>query len=194
MTSKKIDMLEKMRHEEERLKLRQKELAEEIQLDMHRDHLLEQSGTIIKLKTQLDLYRNKIIEEEIAPNNYKLLIMDKHQEYDKLINFWNQPENRPDYDDKVREIIQMKRDELGKFNQNLLHINQPTSRVLITATEYFDNISKCSEETIEMAKLNSRKCPSRLVDGNFPGKNAHDILPILTTILGILDKHQSRIY
>ena len=58
--------------DEEQLKLRQKELAEEIELDIHRQNLLEQSGTINKLKTQLDLFRNKIMEEEIAPNNYKL--------------------------------------------------------------------------------------------------------------------------
>ena len=81
MSSKKLDLLEKLKRDEERLKLRQKELAEEIELDIYRQKLLEQSGTIIKLKTQIDLFKNKIMEEEIAPNNYKLLIYNKLVEY-----------------------------------------------------------------------------------------------------------------
>jgi len=38
---------------------------------------------------------------------------------------------------------------------NLRTNNQKVYQVLITATEYFDNISKCSEETIEMDKSNT---------------------------------------
>ena len=32
------------------------------------------------------------------------------------------------------------------------------------------------------------------INGNLPGKDSRDIIPILTTILGILDKHHSQIY
>ena len=202
MTSKKIDLLEQLKRDEQQLKLRQKELMEEIELDIHRQKLLEQSGTIIKLKTQLDILRNKIAEEKIAPNNYRLVLFNKQIEYRELCQYWQQPNNRNDYEISGRKIIEEKRQKLAAF-QKEVEVNErrgtPDSFINkkeITSKEYFDNLSKCSDKTIEMV-MKAQNIPKNIninmVNGNFPGKTARDMLPILTTILGILDKQQKSI-
>jgi hypothetical protein len=202
MTSKKIDLLEQMKRDEEQLKLRQKELAEEIELDIHRQNLLEQSGTINKLKTQLDLFRNKIMEEEIAPNNYKLLVFNKQREYSELI--------------KSGQICHLSEEEIiNKFDNveqcgqyflkkvtppavlglvlELQKLKEPHKRIKITSREYFDNISKCNDKTIEEIKNGVDESNKFMVTGNFTGSTKYDMVPILTTILGVLDKQQQSI-
>jgi hypothetical protein len=193
MTSKKLDLLEQLKRDEERLKLRQKELAEEIELDIHRQNLLEQSGTIIKLKTQLDLFKNKIMEEEIAPNNYELLICNKVNELGT--------------ERMGRRLLQEFRHGLG----------EKTLRDKITIKEYFDNITCCSDKTIEdinnLQEIRNQSGPrvrgplglhqyydsidpikaKKLISDYFPGRSAYEMLPILTTIMGVLDKQQKSI-
>jgi len=217
MTSKKIDLLEQMKRDEEQLKLRQKELAEEIELDIHRQNLLEQSGTINKLKTQLELFRNKIMEEEIAPNNYKLLVVNKQREYDELINSgnrWNHlseeeminkfdnVEQCGQYFLKIKQDIELKKGELQKLESNISQLKEPHNRIKITSMEYFDNISKCNDKTIKnmdiAMKLTNANgdvygVDKELISGNFTGSTKYDMLPILTTILGVLDKQQQSI-
>ena len=212
MTSKKIDLLEQMKRDEEQLKLRQKELAEEIELDIHRQNLLEQSGTINKLKTQLDLFRNKIMEEEIAPNNYKLLVFNKQREYSELIksgqkwdhlseeeiiNKFDNVEQCGQYFLKIKQDIELKKVELQKLESNISQLKEPHTRIKITSKEYFDNISKCNDKTIEEIKNGVVVCPARnnkfMATGNFTGSTKYDMLPILTTILGVLDKQQQSI-
>ena len=194
MTSKKLDLLEKLKRDEQRLKLRQKELAEEIELDIYRQKLLEQSGTIIKLKTQIDLFKNKIMEEEIAPNNYGLLIHNKLVEYNE-----KKMKNNMDTDSCFQELRKMQKAMYPGSNQD-----PKFKRDKITIKEYFDNIAFCSDKTledlnklIEIGKYCGRRLnhnnAKELVSGNFPGISGYHMLPILTTILGVLDKQAKSI-
>ena len=99
-------------------------------------------------------------------------------------------------------MISVKHLRYNLFNTRLKpHLEQYISENDKTK-EYFDNISKCNDKTIKnmdiaMKLTNANGAvygvDKELISGNFTGSTKYDMLPILTTILGVLDKQQQSI-
>ena len=165
MASHLIDKLEALKEDENKLKEQQRVLMEEIELEMEKKRRLELDGTIIKLRTQVDEI-SKNIEGEIMPDNRMLVLrFGKHN-----------------YSQEERKEIQ--RNGTG------------SERQLLTLEKFKDNLSKVSEEKKELLK-NQR--------GNAYNQNSltmtipteikiyDDIIPIFTTMIGIMKKQELEI-
>jgi hypothetical protein len=160
MTSYLIDKLEALKEDENKLKEQQRVLMEEIELEMEKKRRLELDGTIIKLRAQVDEIA-KNIEGEIMPDNRMLVLRFGKHNY-------------------------------SQEEQNEIQRNNPGSeRQSLTLEKFKDNLSKVSEEKKELLK-NQR--------GNAYNQNSltmtipteikiyDDIIPIFTTMIGIMKK------
>ena len=129
--------------QEEKNKLEQKVLLEEIELEIEKKRLLEMDGTIIKLRTQVDEFA-KNIEGKIMPNNI----------------------------DVVPGCYRYQNEQF------------------ITLDVFTDNLKNLSEEELRRANAGKKK---RLVTIPPEIKIYNDIIPLFTTMIGIMDKQQSQI-
>ena len=168
MASYLIDKLEALKEDENKLKEQQRILMEEIELEIEQKRRLELDGTIIKLRTQVDEIR-KNIEGEIMPDN-RLLVLSYGKHNYTL--------------EEQREI------QHQQYNNS--------NRVVMTTLEKFkDNLSKISPEQKKQA-TNSRHASSnkknRLAT-TIPQeiKIYDDIIPIFTTMIGIMKKQEFEI-
>ena len=147
MASYKIDKLQKLVEEENKIKEQKRILMEEIDLEIEKNRRLELESTITKLRTQVgELSKN--IEGEIMPNNI---------------------EKNPNRD------------------RSIMHY-----RIPITLSEFLKNISHLSEQELKQQQTNGNP-EKRLFNIPIEIKIYHDMIPILTTIMGILDKQQKEI-
>ena len=165
MTSYLIDKLEALKEDENKLKEQQRVLQEEIELDIEKKRRLELDGTIIKLRTQVgELAKN--IEGEIMPDNRMLTL-----HYGKQNNHERQQRR--------------KRTEVIESNPQLL-----------TLEKFKDNLSKMSKELMEL--VNTQRGNTKLkqqVKGfiHHQIKIYDDIIPIFTTMIGIMKKQEFEI-
>jgi len=167
MASYLIDKLEELKSDENKLKEQQRILNEEIELEIEKKRRLELDGTIIKLRTQVsEIAKN--IEGEIMPDNrYLVLRFGKHN--------YTQEEQR----------------EIQQLNYN--NRNPPE---MTTLEKFKDNLSKVSQEQRERLKVqgtqydNGRKLVMEIPQEI---KIYDDIIPIFSTMIGIMKKQEFEI-
>lgn len=209
MTSTMIDLLEKLKRQEGVIKQRQLQLSEEIEFELEKKRRLEKAGSVIKLRTQLDELM-KIVEIPNVPNNYKVILHDKQVAYQNDLNNWHE-------NNKIGKVDKEREDALGVVVINLKRLNEEeairlenlkreqaigcfaNSKIIkdnITFKEYFDNLSEISPYTINSIKSRNGlgQAPLKnLVNTDFKEKIYYDILPLFTTIIGIVEKQQIEI-
>jgi hypothetical protein len=163
MASYLIDKLEALKEDENKLKEQQRVLMEEIELKMEKKRRLELDGTIIKLRTQVDEIR-KNIEGEIMPDN-RLLVLR-----------FGKQKNEP-YERKQRLIREA---ELKRHPQ------------LLTLEKFKDNLSKVTERQKEIvySRLGGDVTERKQVFIPHQIKIYDDIIPIFTTMIGIMKKQE----
>lgn len=205
MTSTMIDLLEKLKRQEGVIKQQQLQLSEEIEFELEKKRRLEKAGSVIKLRTQLDELM-KIVEIPNVPNNYKVILHDKQVAYQNDLNNWHE-------NNKIGKVDKEREDALGVVVINLKRLNEEeairlenlkrehrgrehTIKDNITFKEYFDNLSEISPYTINSIKSRNGlgQAPLKnLVNTDFKEKIYYDILPLFTTIIGIVEKQQIEI-
>ena len=214
MTTTMIGLLEKLKRQEENIKQQQFQLTNEIEFELEKKRRLEKDGSVIKLRTQVDELM-KIIETPSVPNNYKVILHDKQIAYQNDLNEWHE-------NNKIGKVDIQRQDALGVIAMDLRRLNeeekfrieklkreQPGAGKLeevkdyITFKEYMDNLYKISPYTINSIK--DRKCSrnyhddhsdlltKNLVNPDMKEKVYYDILPLFTTIIGIMEKQQVEI-
>jgi rRNA maturation endonuclease Nob1 len=221
MTSQKIDILEKLKQEEIILKNKQLVLSQEIELELEKNRRLEKDGSIIKLRTQLDELL-KIIDTPVIQNNYKAVLYDKETTYQNNLNEWHKNNQIGKTDDKkqnelgnmVNELNILREKESIRLQQlsikQNVKINSPNPNSIndikdfISIKDYMKNLSKINPSTIDQitnAGVNSKikQCLGERgifksqVSADFKEKVYYDILPLFTTIIGIMEKQQEKI-
>ena len=172
MASYLIDKLEELKEDENKLKEQQRVLIEEIELDIEKKRRLELDGTIIKLRAQVgELTKN--IEGEIMPDNISLVLSYGKHNYTQ---------------EEQGEISQ----QYNRRNNNSLGI---------TLEKFKNNLSKMDEWMNNGTPMHQRL--------QLLGKNIHwktnpleipreikiydDIIPIFTTMIGIMKKQEFEI-
>ena len=200
-----IDLLEKLKRQEEVIKQQQLQLSEEIELELEKKRRLEKAGSVIKLRTQLDEMM-KIVETPNVPNNYKVILHDKQIAYQNDLNNWHE-------NNKIGKVDKEREDALGVVVMNLRRLNeaeafrieklkreqsQPGQPLIavrdnITFKEYMNNLSKISPYTINSILSRGRDPLKNLVNTDLKEKVYYDILPLFTTIIGIVEKQQIEI-
>lgn len=208
MASTMIDLLEKLKRQEEVIKQQQLQLSEEIELELEKKRRLEKAGSVIKLRTQLDELM-KIIETPNVPNNYKVILHDKQIAYQNDLNNWHE-------NNKIGKVDKERQDALGVVVMNLRRLNEAeafrieklkreqgivgttfsrdTIKDNITIKEYMNNLSEISPYTINsIMSWNGRNPLKNLVNTDLKEKVYYDILPLFTTIIGIVEKQQLEI-
>ena len=176
MTSYLIDKLEALKEDENKLKEQQRVLQEEIELDIEKKRRLELDGTIIKLRTQVgELAKN--IEGKIMPDNRMLVLrFGKH-------NYTHEEQQEIQQRDSWNESVE-----------------------LLTLEKFKDNLNKVRMERVILAQEISRlKGTKKDRRGNRIAKNMKgtvipheikiydDIMPIFTTMIGIMKKQEFEI-
>jgi hypothetical protein len=208
MASTMIDLLEKLKRQEEVIKQQQLQLSEEIELELEKKRRLEKAGSVIKLRTQLDELM-KIIETPNVPNNYKVILHDKQIAYQNDLNNWHE-------NNKIGKVDKERQDALGVVVMNLRRLNEAeafrieklkreqgivgttfsrdTIKDNITIKEYMNNLSEISPYTINsIMSWDGRNPLKNLVNTDLKEKVYYDILPLFTTIIGIVEKQQLEI-
>jgi hypothetical protein len=165
MTSYLIDQLEALKENEKKLKEQQRVLQEEIEFEIEKKRRLELDGTIIKLRAQVGEI-SKNIEGEIMPDNRLLAL-----HYGKQNNYERQQLRKREYDIE-------------------------SNPQLLTLEKFKDNLSKVSKELMEF--VNTQRGNTKLkqqVKGCIPHqiKIYVDIIPIFTTMIGIMKKQEFEI-
>ena len=164
MTSYLIYKLEALKEDENKLKEQQRILQEEIELEIEKKRRLELDGTITKLRTRVDEIR-KNIEGEIMPDNRMLVLSYGKHNYTH---------------EEQREIQ----------NQRRLRLDEKPQ--LLTLEKFKDNLSKVTKEQKEL--LNNPRGPGdykqNQLEMTIPPeiKIYDDIIPIFTTMIGIMKK------
>jgi len=208
MASTMIDLLEKLKRQEEVIKQQQLQLSEEIELELEKKRRLEKAGSVIKLRTQLDELM-KIVETPNVPNNYKVILHDKQIAYQNDLNNWHE-------NNKIGKVDKERQDALGVVVMNLRRLNEAeafrieklkreqgivgttfsrdTIKDNITIKEYMNNLSEISPYTINsIMSWDGRNPLKNLVNTDLKEKVYYDILPLFTTIIGIVEKQQLEI-
>ena len=205
MTSTMIDLLEKLKRQEGVIKQQQLQLSEEIEFELEKKRRLEKAGSVIKLRTQLDELM-KIVEIPNVPNNYKVILHDKQVAYQNDLNNWHE-------NNKIGKVDKERQDALGVVVMNLRRLNEEEAfrieklkreqsrpgqaliavRDNITFKEYMNNLSKISPYTINSILSRGRDPLKNLVNSDRKEKVYYDILPLFTTIIGIIEKQQLEI-
>lgn len=202
-----IDLLEKLKRQEEVIKQQQLQLSEEIELELEKKRRLEKAGSVIKLRTQLDELM-KIVETPNVPNNYRVILHDKQVAYQNDLNNWHE-------NNKIGKVDKERQDALGVVIMNLSSLkeeeafrieklkreqSQPgqrppdTIKDNITIKKYMNNLSEISPYTINsIMSLKGRDPLKNLVNTDLKEKVYYDILPLFTTIIGIVEKQQIEI-
>ena len=171
MASYLIDKLEELKEDENKLKEQQRVLMEEIELDIEKKRRLELDGTIIKLRAQVgELTKN--IEGEIMPDNISLVLSYGKHNYTQ---------------EEQREISQRQ--------------NRRNNSLGITLEKFKNNLSKMDEwmnngtpmhQRLQLLGQNIQRSPNPL---EIPReiKIYDDIIPIFTTMIGIMKKQEFEI-
>ena len=189
MTSYLIDKLEELKENEKVLKEQQRVLMEEIELDIEKKRRLELDGTIIKLRTQVDEIA-KNIEGEIMPNNYTLLREQKTIDYQKACDNFSKDVKQGLIDDdeekKQRQYLTERQQELFKENSHL----QDTK---ITLDQFKDNLSKVTKEIRDKCYVKNNRQSKNYIEIPREIKIYDDIIPIFSTMIGIMKKQECQI-
>jgi hypothetical protein len=196
MTSFLLSKLETLMAQEEKNKQEQKNILEEIELEMEIKKRLEMNGTITKLRTQVDEFA-KNIEGEIMPNNIAIVESSIEKTFQKEcsdLNILHGKISDEEYKKRLT-ILQTKhydiRQQINRSNNRRLSEDEK----YITLKEFIDNLNKVDDKTKEFFRIasNNGRYRKNMVEIKPEIKIYHDIIPIFTTMIGLMKKQQNQI-
>jgi len=190
MTSYLFDKLNILKADGEKIKEEQRMVQEKIALEIEKQRRLELDSTIVKLQTQLGEFSTNI-DGEIMPNNHKLVC----NQYDK------------DYRDHCFNV--RLRQPSGKLEQNTekhlrnLKAKVEKARLLetgdsypppkITLKTFLENVNELDDDMKKRIENGDSSTQKKLITIPHEIKIYNDILPIFTTLIGILKKQEDEI-
>ena len=222
MTSYLIDKLEALKEDENKLKEQQRILHEEIELEIEKKRRLELDGTIIKLRTQVDEF-GKNIEGKIMRDNFPLLREQETTDYQKACDKFNNDVNQGLIDDdeakKQRQcLVDRKQKEDAKYSEwrqclvdrkqkedakyrewrktNPLGYSSGEMKMndeKITLEKFKDNLSKVTKEIKDKCHISGSRLGKSYIELPQEIKIYDDIIPIFTTMIGIMKKQEYEI-
>ena len=196
MASYLIDKLEALKEDENKLKEQQRILMEEIELEIEQKRRLELDGTIIKLRTQVgEIAKN--IEGEIMPDNFILLTHQETIDYEKVWEKFRKDVNQGLIDDEEqferRKCIGERKQKWDKKYSEWMRDGNNTK---ITLENFKYNLSKVAKKIKDRCYV-SKSAGGRLRKSyiELPPeiKIYDDIIPIFTTMIGIMKKQEFEI-
>ena len=202
MTSYLIDKLEALKKDENKLKEQQRILHEEIELEIEKKRRLELDGTIIKLRTQVDEF-GKNVEGKIMRDNFPLLREQETTDYQKACDKFNKEYQQGLISDE--EVLKQKkylrdrkqkedakyrewRDSSGEMN-----VNNVNNVEKITLEKFKDNLSKVNKEIKDKCHIRGSRLGKSYIELPQEIKIYDDIIPIFTTMIGIMKKQEFEI-
>tara|TARA_B110000967_G_C18876657_1_gene558696 strand:+ start:1095 stop:1682 length:588 start_codon:yes stop_codon:yes gene_type:complete len=179
------ELLEKIRDEEEEFRNRKIQLEKDIELGEIQQKIMEQSGTIVKLKTQI-LKLSENIEGKLLPNNYEVVATQYNKDYSEYCNMVRiqHPGGAPANITKKVLELRAKMDNAQKESPNKCNSNN----IKISLKEFVNNINELDKDT---KNLFQRKV--KLVTIPPQIKIYDDIIPIFDTIFSVLKKQQEQL-
>lgn len=209
MASYLIDKLEALKENENKLKEEQRVLIEEIELEIEKKRRLELDGTIIKLRAQVDEIA-KNIEGEIMRDNFPLLreqeTTDYQKDSEKLRRDVNQGLIDDDETKKQKQQIEERRQradrEYIQWRNRIVTPRQPrivtpnavgVSEGKITLEKFKDNLSKVTKEIKDKCHMRGNRLGKSYIEIPPEIKIYDDIIPIFTTMIGIIKKQEFEI-
>jgi len=201
MTSYLIDKLEALKENENKLKEQQRILQEEIELEIEKKRRLELDGTIIKLRTQVgEIAKN--IEGKIMRDNFPLLREQETTDYQKACDNFSKGVKEGSIDDdeakKKRQQIKERRQnadrEYRQWRGQFLPCNAVgVSAGKITLEKFKDNLSKVTKEIKDRCHIRGNRLGKSYIEIPKEIKIYDDIIPIFSTIIGIMKKQEFEI-
>ena len=200
MTSYLIDKLEALKEDENKLKEQQRVLMEEIELEIEKKRRLELDGTITKLRTQVDEI-GKNIEGKIMRDNFPLLREQETTDYQKACEKFSKDVTQGLIDDdeakKQRQyLVDRKQKEDSKYREWRGSNCSSDSRVQdekITLEKFKDNLSKVRREIKDKCHMRGNRLGKSYIELPQEIKIYDDIIPIFTTMIGIMKKQEFEI-
>ena len=197
MTSYLFDKLNILKANEEKIKEEQRMVQEKIALEIEKQRRLELDGTIIKLQTQLEEF-SKNIEGEIMPNNHKLVCNQYDKDYrDHCFNIrLRQPSGKLEQNTEkhlrnLKAKAEKARNEMHTISSS--HIAMATgSPPKITLKTFLENVNELDNDMKKKIATDS-STQKKLITIPHEIKIYNDILPIFTTLIGILKKQEDEI-
>jgi hypothetical protein len=198
MASYLIDKLEALKEDENKLKEEQRVLMEEIELEIEKKRRLELDGTITKLRTQVDEI-GKNIEGKIMRDNFPLRrqqeTIDFQKDAENLQKKWKEGLiDEQDYKIKNYNLIDRKQKEDAKYagwRNQFRNGSEVDSK--ITLEKFKDNLSKVTKETKDPYYIRSNRLGKSYVEIPREIKIYDDIIPIFSTMIGIMKKQEFEI-
>ena len=198
MASYLIDKLEALKKDENKLKEQQRILHEEIELEIEKKRRLELDGTITKLRTQVDEI-GKNIEGKIMRDNFLLLREQETTDYQKACDKFSNDVNQGLIDDdeakKQRQcLVDRKQKEDAKYSEwrnssGEMKMNDEK----ITLEKFKDNLSKVTKEIKDKCHMRGNRLGKSYVEIPQEIKIYDNIIPIFTTMIGIMKKQEFEI-
>ena len=202
MTSYLIDKLEALKEKENKIKEEQSVLMEEIELEIEKKSRLELDGTIIKLRTQVDEI-GKNIEGVIMRDNYPLLREQETYDYQKACEKFSKDVNQGLIDDdeakKQRQyLVERKQKEDTKYQEwrNEDRSCPPGNEIdltKITLDKFKNNLSKVNKEIRDRCHIRGNRLGKSYTEVPHEIKIYDDIIPIFSTMIGIMKKQEYEI-
>jgi len=200
MTSYLIDKLKALKKDENKLKEQQRILHEEIELEIEKKRRLELDGTITKLRTQVDEI-GKNIKGKIMRDNFLLLREQETTDYQKACEKFNKeyqqglisdeelgPQKKYLRDRKQKEDA--KYSEWSNYSRGEMKTNDPPK---ITLEKFKDNLSKVRQEIKDKCHIRHNRLGKSYIELPQEIKIYDDIIPIFTTMIGIMKKQEFEI-
>ena len=195
MASYLIDKLEALKEDENKLKEQQRILMEEIELEIEQKRRLELDGTIIKLRTQVgEIAKN--IEGEIMPDNFILLTHQETIDYEKVCEKFRKDVNQGLIDDEEqferRKCIGERKQKWDKKYSEWMRDGNNTK---ITLENFKYNLSKVAKKIKDsyVSKSAGGRLRKSYIELPPEIKIYDDIIPIFTTMIGIMKKQEFEI-
>ena len=197
MTSYLIDKLEALKEDENKLREQQRILHEEIELESEKKRRLELDGTITKLRTQVDEI-GKNIEGEIMRDNFPLLREQETTDYQKACTKYSNDVNQGLIDDEEQIerrkcIDERKQKEDKKYSEWMCRTKRDGNDTKITLEKFKDNLSKVRQEIKDRCHIRGKQLGKSHIEIPQKIQIYDDIIPIFTTMIGIMKKQEFEI-
>ena len=202
MTSYLIDKLESLKEKENKIKKEKLVLMEEIELDIEKKIKLELDGTIIKLRAQLDEI-GKNIEGKIMRDNYPLLREQETYDYQKACNKFNKEYQQGLISDEEvvkqkKYLAEEKQKQYKKYYEWCTEDRSVPRSVSgmdhkITLNKFKDILSKVNKEIRDRCHIRGNRLGKSYSEIPHEIKIYDDIIPIFTTMIGIMKKQEYEI-
>ena len=208
MTSYLENKLELLNASQRKLDDEKRVIEEQIILEIKKKSALEMDGTIVKFETQVNELK-KFIEGDIMPNNIEIVVNQYNKDYNegcnKLILKRQSSELSKEETNNKATILRQKletvnnkykrlnsRARLGEHGYDIIDDRSKN----ITLEEFKNNLCIVDED-VKFNKLNSIELDyirnKRLYEIKPEIKVYDDIIPIFSTMIGIMKKQQQEI-